>query len=187
MFEQGLFEDDFATDVNHIASLVAQEALFVDEAALAINAVALVVLREDRLTARVHLNVAEHSVDIEAREGEDLGELAILELGAKEEDLAFTRANVTVASNDVALLVDHKARLVHVHVLSSLILTQEKLDVATLIPIKDSHDFLQLERLAIVVVQLGHEATELAELLVIESLATVLVDDAVLGVDQEAL
>jgi len=46
---------------------------------------------------------------------------------------------------------------------------------------------LQLKGLAIVVVELGHQTSKLAELLGIKALDTVLVDDVLILVHQEAL
>ena len=94
---------------------------------------------------------------------------------------------MAIASDDVALLVDHEACLVHVHVLATLVFAKQKLNLAVSVPIKDSHNLLKLKCLAIVVVKLGHEASELQELTVVKSLDAVLVDKASLIVQEEAL
>lgn len=89
MLKQGLLKDHFATNVDHVTALVTQEALVVYDTALAINKTALIVLLKNMLTAWVHLEVAQHTTDIEASEGEDLRKFSVLELSIKEEDLAF--------------------------------------------------------------------------------------------------
>lgn len=89
MLKQGLLKDHFATNVDHVTALVTQEALVVYDTALAINKTALIVLLKNMLTAWVHLEVAQHTTDIKASEGEDLRKFSVLELSIKEEDLAF--------------------------------------------------------------------------------------------------
>ena len=67
------------------------------------------------LATWVHLDIADDAVDVEASEGEDLGELAIiLELGLQEEDFALACADVSLMSHNIASLVDHEASLVDI-------------------------------------------------------------------------
>ena len=81
MLKQGLFKDYLASNIDDIAIFVTKEASIVDETASLVNILALIILLKDRLTTRVHLNVSNHSVDVEASEGEDLRELAVLQVG----------------------------------------------------------------------------------------------------------
>ena len=80
MLQQWLLKDNFASDIDYITEPVLKEAFCVDEAALFINELVSVVLLQNWLAARVHLNIAEDAVDIETREWEDLREFAVLEL-----------------------------------------------------------------------------------------------------------
>ena len=77
------------------------------------------------MTAGIHLKVRHDPVDIEAREGEDLRNLATLaELLLKEENFTLSGTNMTITSHDVSLLVDHEASLVDIDVLALLILAK---------------------------------------------------------------
>lgn len=49
---------------------------------------------------------------------------------------------MTVACRDVAALVDHEASLVNVNILTALILAHHQLNLALVIAIKYTHDFL---------------------------------------------
>ena len=90
---------------------------------------------------------------------------------------------MAISGHNVTPLVDHEASLVHINILTALVLTQEQLDVAPAVAIKDSHHLLKLKGLAIVVVELGHEATKLAELLPVEPLDSIFVNNAALLVN----
>lgn len=140
------------------------------------------------MTAGIHLKVRHDPVDIEAREGEDLRNLATLaELLLKEENFTLSSANVTIASDDIPLLIDHEASLVHVYVVALLIFAEQELNLTRAVPVKDTHDFLDLESLPVVVKHLGHETAKLLELHVVKTLDTVLVHDAALLVNHESL
>jgi len=108
-------------------------------------------------------------------------------MSLKEENFAFTGADMAVACHNIASLVDHEAGFVDIDIFTFLILAQQQLDIAAAVTIKDTHNFLKLERLAIIVIKLGHEASKLSELLPIESLNHSFVYDAALLIDQETL
>jgi hypothetical protein len=143
----------------------------------------MLVFLKDWLTTRIHLDLSNDAIDVETSERENLRELAILKLCLQEEDLALASANMAISGHNVTPLIDHKASLVNIDILSALVLTQEQLDVAPAVAIKDSHYLLKLKGLAIVVVELGHEATELAELLPVKPLDSIFVYNAALLVN----
>lgn len=174
-------EGDLAPDIDNIsiAAPVSKEAFGVDEATLAVDFLASGVLEDEWLTTRVHLNVAKDAVDVKASEWEDLWELAIvLQLGLQEKDFALSRANMAIFRDNVASLVDHESRFVDIYFASFLVLAHQELDETFAVAIKHAHDLLQFKRLAIVVEEFWHEASELAELSVVKPLNAMLVDDA---------
>lgn len=156
-------------------------------AALPVNLLTARIPAQEWLTAWVHFDVTQDPVDVEAGEGEDLRELATLQLCFQEEHFALSCADVTITGHDVAPLVDHETSLVHIDIFASIVPTQQELDSALAIPVEDTHDFLQLKGLPIVVVQLGHEATELAELAPVKSFDAISSDDTAVCISQEAL
>ena len=166
---------------------IAQESFLVDQASLVIDASSLLILLHNWLTTWVHLNLSNDSVDVESREWEDLREFAILKLSFQEEDFAFTGADVAISSHYVAFLVDHEPCLVYVDIFSTFILAKKQLNITSTVAIKDTHNFLKLKCLSIVVVELGHEASKLSELLPVEALDSIFIDDATLVINQEAL
>ena len=105
----------------------------------------------------------------------------------EEEDFTLSSAHMTVPGHNVPSIVDHEASFVDIDIFTFLILAQQQLDIAAAVTIKDTHNFLKLERLAIIVIKLGHEASKLSELLPIESLNHSFVYDAALLIDQETL
>ena len=142
VLEQSLFKYDLATDVDNVAARVAKEAFGVDKATLAVHRDALLILEKDVLAAGVHLDVAEDAVDVEASEGEDLGEFTIPQLRLEEEYLTLARANVSISSHDVASLVDHEASFVDKHLVTAVVFAHEQLDLASTVAVEDSHHFL---------------------------------------------
>ena len=187
MLEQGLLENDLATTINHILMLIAQESFLVDQASLVVDAPSLLILLHNWLTTWIHLNLSNDSVDVESREWEDLREFAVLKLSFQEEDFAFTGADMAISSHYVAFLVDHETCLVYVDIFSTFILAKKQLNITSTVAIKDTHNFLKLKCLSIVVVELGHEASKLSELLPVEALDSIFIDDATLVINQEAL
>ena len=143
---------------------------------------------EHRLTSWVHLNVSCDPINVEASEGEDLGDLATFaQLLFEEEHFALSGAHVTIASDNIALFIDHETCLIDIDVLALLVLAKKELDISRSVSVKHSHDLLQLKRLSIVIEKLGHQAAELLELLVVETLDPILVDDTSFFIDHEAL
>ena len=94
---------------------------------------------------------------------------------------------MTITSDDVPFLIDHEASLVHVYVVALLIFAKQELYLTGAVPVKDTHDFLELKSLPIVVKHLGHKTTKLLELHVVKTFDTVLVHDAALLVNHESL
>ena len=140
------------------------------------------------MTTWVHLYVTQDAIDIEAGEGEDLGEFAIvLELGLEEEYLALSCANMSLMSHNIASFVDHKASLIDVDFVSTFVTTEQELDVTVTITVEHTHNLLQLESLSVVVEELGHQASKLLELAPIKSLDPILINHATILIDQEAL
>lgn len=186
--KESVFEDEFAPDVDDVTLAIDEIPLLVAQTALLVDCVAAVVLGQHGIAAWVHLEVAEDPVDVEASEGEDLRDFALLpKLLLQEEDLALASTHMTISCHDVALLVHHESSLVDVDVSTLLVLSQQELDLAFLIAIEDAHDFLQLKSLTVVVEQFRHQTTELLELLVVEALDSVFVHNTALFVDKEAL
>ncbi len=94
---------------------------------------------------------------------------------------------MTISCHNVASLIDHETSLVDIDVLAPLVFAEQKLDGPALVPIKHSYDLLQFKSFTIVVVELGHQTSKLTELLGIKALDTVLVDDVLILIHQEAL
>lgn len=140
------------------------------------------------MTTWVHLDVSQDAIDVEAGEGEDLGEFAVvLELGLEEENLALSRANMSIMSHNIASSIDHKASLIDIDFISALVSTKQELDASVAVTVEHTHNLLQLESLSIVVEELGHQASKLLELTPIESLDPVFINHTSFLVDQEAL
>ena len=140
------------------------------------------------MTTGIHFKVRHDPVDVEASEREDLRNLTSpAELLLKEEDFTLSSANMTITSDDVPLFIDHEASLVYVNVVALLVFAEQELNLTRAVPIEHTHNFLDLESLPVVIKHLGHETAKLLELHVVETLDTVLVDDAALLVHHEAL
>ena len=58
MLKEGFLKSDFALNVDDVVMLIAQVSFVVDGTSLSINGLANVILSQNRLTTRVHLNVA---------------------------------------------------------------------------------------------------------------------------------
>lgn len=187
MLEKSLLKDKFSSAVHYIAASIAQETFLVHQTTLTIDCLARLVSAQDRLATWVHFNVTQYSVDVEPCKGEDFREFSTLQCRLEEEYFALSCADVSIASHDITLCVYHETSFVNVDILSSLILAQEKLDVAFFISVEDSHDLLQFKCLAIVVVEFGHEASKLIKLSPVESLDSVLVNNIACFVDKETL
>ena len=127
----------------------------------------------DGITGWVHLNVAQDAVDVEAGEWEDFGELSVLQLIVEEENFPLSRADMAVLIDDVTLMVDHETCFVYIHIIALIILSIQQLDLAIAVSVEDAHYFLDLECLACICVELGHEAAELLELLGVKSFGSV--------------
>lgn len=140
------------------------------------------------MATRVHLEVAQDPIDVKAGERQDLWYLTLLaQLLFQEENFAFPSAYMTVSGDDVAPLIHHEAGFVDVDVPALFVFAEEELDFAITVPIEHTHDLLQLERLAVVVVELGHQTTEGLELSVVKALDAIFVNNAALFIDQETL
>ena len=122
MVKQCLLEGKFAADIDDVGSNVGQVTLGINEPTATVNYLTMCVHDQKWLATRVHLDVADDTVDVEASEGEDFGELAIiLELGLQEEDFALACADVSLVSHNVASLVDHEASLVDIDLVAAVI------------------------------------------------------------------
>lgn len=58
MLKEGFLKSDFALNVDDVVMLITQVSFVVDGTSLSINGLANVILSQNRLTTRVHLNVA---------------------------------------------------------------------------------------------------------------------------------
>lgn len=58
MLEERFLKSDFALNVDDVVMLVTKVSFVVDGTSLSINGLANVILSQNRLTTRVHLNVA---------------------------------------------------------------------------------------------------------------------------------
>ena len=122
MVKQCLLEGKFAADIDDVASNVGQVTLGINEASATVNCLTMSVHDQKWLTTRVHLDIANDTVDVEASEGEDFGELAIiLELGLQDEDFSLAGADVPLVSHNVASLVDHDTSLVDIDLVAAVI------------------------------------------------------------------
>ena len=188
MVKQCFLEDQFAANIDNVAPNVRQVALSVDKTTTTVNSLSVLVHDEQRLTTGVHLDVTQDPVNVEACEWEDLGEFAaVLELRFKEDDFALSRADMTIVCHNVASPVDHEAGLVDVYFVTVLIASKQELDITITVPIEHAHDLLQLKCFPVVVEQLGQKTSKLAELRLIKPLDTMLIDNASIFVNKEAL
>ena len=94
---------------------------------------------------------------------------------------------MTITSYNIAFLVDHESCLINIDILSLFIFTQHDFNFALVVPIENSHDFLKLEGLAIVVEKFRHKSSKSLELAIVKTLDPVFVNHAALLVNQEAL
>lgn len=92
-------------------------------------------------------------LDVEFSIGEDLGEFSVLEMLVKPEDTTVRRIDdVSIAVDSVTLLIDALPDVIFKMTVSVL----NGHDVSILILIHNSHDVLDVETLALVVVEFGH-------------------------------
>lgn len=166
------FEHEFAALVDDIATGVDQVAACVNPAALVVNRVTVAIALEDGVAERVEVEFSLDLLDVEFGVGEDLGELSILEvLGKPEYTLIGWIDNVAVAIDGVTLLID----TVSCVVLKMAVFVLDWHDVSILVFAHDAHYILDVETLALVIVELGH-GTVSKELFAIKLLAAELVN-----------
>ena len=94
---------------------------------------------------------------------------------------------MSIPCYDIAFLVNHESCFVNIDILSLFILAEHELNLPRVVPVENSHNFLQFKGLTVVVEEFWHETAKSLELAIVKALDTVLVDDTTLFIDQEAL
>lgn len=180
-------EDKLASVVHHISFGVHQETSHIDFPSSAVHEMTVCVIHQHGVARSVDLVLSQNSANVEPAEGEDLGELTLIQMGLVEQDSALAGADASFFVDDVTRFVNHEASLVHEDILTSLVFASQFANAAIFVAIKDAHDLLNLKSFALVVVHLWHEASERFELASGEDLAATLVDQVSLLVMHKAL
>jgi hypothetical protein len=173
--QDNLVKHALSSDVNDVSFSVNKVAPLVDGAAFAVDEATILVLLNNGAALLVQVKVALNSLDVELGEGENLRELAVLQVLTAPQ---LGSANV----NDVALLVNEVASLVHS---AAEVVRQARLGVfvdnASMgILVKLAHDVLNIETLARVIKQLGQVAI-FSQLILVKLLASVHINEVPLA------